>query len=294
MKKILLATLFSFVAFSAQAQEQTQQQVYGQKQNDTASYQPDHSYVDITNPFYIPERGFMADTRISYSREKLNTSINAPVASTGYRFLKNAKSLKASETLTYGITGTWAVYGSFGYDWTKKEGAASFRDWEWTLGTKVNTIDEAWRVQIGADVTRTNYTKWKGVINEDQKDTHLYLMAGTETGENVFAYTRFDYHNVDYGNDQQYDQFNIEGALHILAAQHTTANVGLRYTWDTIDHVRNRDLTFFAGGYIRTYQNLALGATLDYVLASTNRIKEPYAPDNQGAFSLGFNIKYEF
>lgn len=282
MKKLLFATVFSLAAFSAQAQEQA-----------TGAYPQTRTYADMTNPFYIPERGFMADSRISYSRVKLDASINAPRQS-GYRFLKNAKSFKASETLTYGITGTWAVYGTFAYDWTKKEGAASFRDWAWTIGTKVNTIDEAWRVQIGADVTRTDFTKWKGVINEDQKDTHLYLMAGTETGEKVFAYTRIDYHNIDYGNEQQYDEFNVEGALHILAGQQTTADVGLRFTWDTLDHVRNKDLIFFAGGYMNIYQNMALGITADYTLASSNNIKEPYAPDNQGTYTLGFNVKYEF
>ena len=282
MKKLLFTTVFTLASFSAQAQEQA-----------NTTYPETRTYADITNPFYIPERGFMADTNFSYTRSKLDASIDAPRES-GYRFLKNAKNFELSETLTYGITGTWAVYGTFAYDWTKKEGAASFRDWSWTLGTKVNTIDEAWRVQIGADVTRTDFTKWKGVINEDQKDTHLYLMAGTETGANVFAYTRFDYHNIDYGNDQQYDEFNVAGALHILAGQHTTADVGLRFTWDTLDHVRNKDLTFFAGGYINIYQNMALGLSADYTLASTNNIKEPYAPDNQGTYTLGFNVKYEF
>ena len=284
MKKLLFATVFTLAAFSAQAQEQEQTTAYPSSTN---------TYADITNPFYIPERGFMADSKLSYSRVKLDASINAPRQS-GYRFLKNAKNFELSETLTYGITGTWAVYGTFAYDWTKKEGAASFRDWSWTVGTKVNTIDEAWRVQIGADVTRTDYTKWKGVINEDQKDTHLYLMAGTETGANVFAYTRVDYHNIDYGNDQQYDEFNVAAALHILAGRQTTADVGLRFTWDTLDHVRNKDLTFFAGGYMNIYRNVALGITADYTLASSNNIKEPYSPDNQGTYTLGFNVKYEF
>ncbi len=282
MKKLLFATVFTLASFSAQAQEQA-----------NTTYPETRTYADITNPFYIPERGFMADTNFSYSNVKLDASINAPRES-GYRFLKNAKNFELSETLTYGITGTWAVYGTFAYDWTKKEGAASFRDWSWTIGTKVNTIDEAWRVQIGADVTRTDFTKWKGVINEDQKDTHLYVMAGTETGENVFAYTRVDYHNVEYGNNQQYDEFNIAGALHILAGQHTTADVGLKFTWDNLDRVRNKDLTFFAGGYMNIYQNMTLGISADYVLASANSIKEPYAPDNQGAFTLGFNVKYGF
>ncbi len=284
MKKLLFATVFTLAAFSAQAQEQEQTTAYPSSTN---------TYADITNPFYIPERGFMADSKLSYSRVKLDASINAPRQS-GYRFLKNAKNFELSETLTYGITGTWAVYGTFAYDWTKKEGAASFRDWSWTVGTKVNTIDEAWRVQIGADVTRTDYTKWKGVINEDQKDTHLYLMAGTETGANVFAYTRVDYHNIDYGNDQQYDEFNVAAALHILAGRQTTADVGLRFTWDTLDHIRNKDLTFFAGGYMNIYRNVALGITADYTLASSNNIKEPYSPDNQGTYTLGFNVKYEF
>lgn len=284
MKKLLFATVFTLAAFSAQAQAQTQNQ---NQQTGT------HTYADITNPFYIPEKGFIADSKLSYSYVKLDAAIKAPVQS-GYSVLKNAKNFTASETLTYGITGTWAVYGTFAYDWTKKEGSASFRDWSWTIGTKVNTIDEAWRVQIGADVTRTDYTKWKGVINEEQKDTHLYVMAGTETGADVFAYARADYHNIDYGNEQQYDEFNIEGALHILAGRQTTADVGLRFTWDTLDHVRNKDLTFFAGGYVNIYQNMALGLTADYVLASSNNIKQPYSPTNQGTYSVGVNLKYEF
>ncbi len=285
MKKLLYATVFTLAAFSAQAQQNQNQQ--------TDKYPQTNTYADITNPFYIPEKGFIADSKLSYSHVKLDASIKAPRQS-GSSVLKNAKNFMASETLTYGITGTWAVYGTFAYDWTKKEGSASFRDWSWMIGTKVNTVDEAWRVQIGADVTHTDYTKWKGVINEDQKDTHLYLMAGTETGANVFAYTRIDYHNIDYGNEQQYDEFNVEGALHILAGQQTTADVGLRFTWDTLDHVRNKDLTFFAGGHVNVYRNMALGLTADYTLASSNNIKQPYSPTNQGTFSVGVNMKYEF
>ena len=279
MKKLLLATVFGLTAFSAQAQEQ--------------SYPGARSYADITNPFYIPERAFLADSNLSYSRVKLNASINAP-AKTRFRVLKNADKYTASETLTYGITGTWAIYGTLNYDWTKKEGASSFRDWSWTVGTKVNTIEDAWRVQIGADVTRTDYTKWKNVDNEDQKNTHLYLMAGTETSDKVFAYTRFDYQNIDYGNNQQYDVFSIDAALHLIPAAQTAADVGLRFSWDTMNNVRNKDLTFFADGYTNLYQNVALGLKFDYVLASSNNIKLPFSPTNQGAYTLGVNLKYEF
>ena len=161
MKKLLLATVFGLAAFSAHAQEQ--------------NYPTARSYTDITNPFYIPERAFLADSDLSQSRVRLNAAINAP-AKTRFRVLKNADKYTASETLTYGITGTWAIYGTLAFDWTKKEGASSFHDLAWTVGTKINTIEDAWRVQIGADVTRTDYSRWKGVINEDQKNTHLYLI----------------------------------------------------------------------------------------------------------------------
>lgn len=279
MKKLLLATVFGFIAFSAQAQEK--------------GYPAARSYVDITNPFYIPERGFLADSDLSFSRVRLDASINAP-RQTGFPVLKNANKYAASETLTYGITGTWAVYGTIAYDWTKKEGASSFRDWNWTVGTKVNTIEDAWRIQIGADVTRTRYTKWKGVINENRKDTHLYVMAGTETGEKAFVYTRLDYRNINYANNLQYDVFSVDAALHLTPSAEQTADVGLRFAWDTLGRVRNRDLIFFADGYMSLYQNLALGLKADYVLASANNIKIPYAPTNQGSYSLGLNIKYEF
>ncbi len=281
MKKILYATVFTLTAFSAQAQEQAQAKTATQ------------GFADMTNPFYITDRGFMLDSKLTYSNVKLDASINAP-RKAGYPVLKNARKSALTETLTYGITGTWAVYGSVGFDWTKKDGAASFHDWEWMIGTKVNTIDEAWRVQIGADVTRTDFSKWKERSNEDQKDTHLYMMAGTETGEKVFAYTRLDYHNIGYGNDQQYDEYDITGAMHIQAGERSTADVGLRFSWDTMDHVRNKDLTFFADGSLFVYRNMALGISAEYVLAGTNNIKEPYAPDDQGAYSLGFNVKYEF
>ena len=143
-------------------------------------------------------------------------------------------------------------------------------------------------------MTRTNYTKWKGVINDDQKNTHLYIMAGTETGDKVFAYTRADYQNIDYGNDQQYDVFSISAALHITPAAQTSSDVGLRFAWDTLDQVKNKDLIFFADGYINLYQNIAIGLKADYILASSNNIKLPYAPTNQGSYSLGVNLKYEF
>ena len=282
MKKLLLTTVFCLTAFSAQAQDK-----------DNKTYPAARSYADITNPFYIPERALLADTNVAVSRAKLDFTINAP-AQTGFPFLKNARKYTASETLTYGITGTWAVYGTYAYDWTKKEGAASFRDNEWTIGTKVNTIEDAWRVQIGADVTRTNYTKWKGVINEDRKDTHLYLMAGTETGEKVFAYTRFNYNNINYGNDRQYDVFSIDAALHLTANAETTTDLGLRFSWDTLDRAKNKDLTFFADGYMNLYQNIAVGIKTEYVLASSNKVKIAFAPDNQGSYSLGVNLKYEF
>ena len=281
MKKFLLATVFGLAAFSAQAQE-------GGK-----GYSEARSYTDITNPFYIPEKAFLADTDVSYTRKRLDASINAPVQS-GYRVLKNANSYLASETLTYGITGTWAVYGTFAYDWTKKNGASSFSERVWSMGTKVNTIEDAWRVQIGADVTRTDFSKWKGVVNSDQKDTHLYVMAGTETGDKVFAYTRVDYHTIEYGNNRQYDQFSVDAALHFTSSAQSTADAGLRFSWDTLNRVKNKDLTFFADGYMYLYQNIALGLKLDYVLASSNNIKTPFAPTNQGAHTLGVNLKYEF
>ncbi|MBO4644710.1 MAG: hypothetical protein J5716_08920 [Alphaproteobacteria bacterium] len=279
MKKLLLATVFGLVAFSAQAQEQ--------------KYPTARSYADITNPFYIPEKAFLADSNLSYSRVKLNHSINAP-EQTRFGVLKDAHKYTASETLTYGITGTWAVYGTYAYDWTKKEGASSFRDWAWTVGTKVNTIDDAWRVQIGADLTRSTYTKWKGVINEDQKNTHLYLMAGTETGDKVFVYARADYQNIGYGDDLQYDVFSIDAAAHLTPAAETSADAGLRFSWDSMANVKSKDLTFFADGYMNLYRNIALGLKFDYVLASTNNIKMPFAPTNQGTYTLGVNLKYEF
>lgn len=281
MKKLLLATVFTLASFSVQAQENKE------------AYPSAHSYADMTNPFYIPERAFLSDAEISFSRVKLNPSIKAPVQS-GFGMLKNANSYKVSETLTYGITGTWAVYGTFAYDWTKKEGAASFRDAAWSIGTKVNTVEDAWRVQIGADITKTSFSKWKGVSNEDQKDTHLYLMAGTETGEKVFVYTRFDYHNIEYGNEQQYDEYGIDAAVHFTPSAQITADTGLRFSWDTMDFVKSKDLTFFADGYTKLYQNIALGLKFDYVLASSNNIKQPLSPTNQGTYSFGVNLKYEF
>ena len=107
MKKLLLATVFSLFSFSVQAQEQMN------------GYPAARTYADMTNPFYIPERTFSADSNLSYSRVKLNASLNAP-AKSGFPVLKNASKYMASETLTYGITGTWAIYGTFAYDWTKK------------------------------------------------------------------------------------------------------------------------------------------------------------------------------
>ena len=281
MKKLLLTTVFCLAAFSAHAQEKN------------GNYPEARGYVDITNPFYIPGKAFLADSKVSFTRVKLNASINAP-AQTGFPVLKNAKKHTASEMLTYGITETWAVYGGLSYDWTKKEGSASFRDWSWTVGTKVNTIEDVWRVQIGADVTRTDFTKWKGVINENQKSTHLYLTAGTETGEKVFAYTRLDYQNIGYGNNQQYDVFAVDAAMHLTPDARTTADVGLRFSWDTQDRVRNKDLTFFADGYMNLYQNIVVGLSADYVLAGSNNIELPFAPTNQGSYTLGVNLKYEF
>lgn len=281
MKKVLLATVFSIVAFSSQAQEVSN------------GYTEARSYTDITNPFYIPEKAFLADTGISYSHRKLDASVRAP-AKTGYRFLKDANRYTASETLTYGITGTWAVYGTLAYDWTKKNGASSFNEKIWTIGTKVNTIEDIWRVQIGADVTRTDISKWKGVINKDQKDTHLYVMAGTETGDKVFAYGRADYNNIEYGNDQQYDQYSISAALHFTPSAQAAADAGLRFSWDTMNHVKSKDLTFFADGYMYLYQNIAVGLNLDYVLAGSNNIKGSPSPTNQGSYTIGANVKYEF
>ena len=51
MKKLLFATVFTLASFSVQAQEQA-----------NTSYPETRTYADITNPFYNPERGYMADT----------------------------------------------------------------------------------------------------------------------------------------------------------------------------------------------------------------------------------------
>lgn len=257
--------------------------------------------ADITNPFYIPEKGFLTDSKISIGRRKLDGSITAPAFS-GSSYMKNGKQTRLSEGITYGITSTWAVYGNVGYDWLKQNNAGSFQDWDWTIGTKINTIDEAWRVQVGAEITRTDYTQWKDASNRDRKNTTLYVMAGTETGENVFFYTKFKYQNIDFGDNQGYNIYSADAALH-LTARDVAGDVGLQFAWDNLknwnhmgnkESIRNRDLTFFGGAYMNVRSNMAVGLDFDYVLASTNSIKAAYAPDNQGSYSLGFNVKYEF
>ena len=68
----------------------------------------------------------------------------------------------------------------------------------------------------------------------------------------------------------------------------------MRFSWDTLDHVKNKYLTFFADGYKNLYRNIAVGLNAEYVLAGSNNIKLPFAPTDQGAFTLGVNLKYEF
>ena len=73
-----------------------------------------------------------------------------------------------------------------------------------------------------------------------------------------------------------------------------TGDVGMTFNFDNISHVRDRDLTLFGAGYLSIQNNIAVGFEADYVLASNNSIKTAYAPDNQGSYSLGVNLKYEF
>ena len=68
----------------------------------------------------------------------------------------------------------------------------------------------------------------------------------------------------------------------------------MTFNFDNISHVRDRDFTFFGAGYISVNNNMAVGLEADYVLSSTNSIKTAYAPDNQGSYSLGVKLKYEF
>ncbi len=248
------------------------------------------AFADITNPFYIPERAFLTDSKIEIGRKNLDASVKAPHG----KYLQDGKFVKMSEKVTYGITGTWAVYAGAGYDWMRKSHDGSFNIGDWTVGTKINTIDEAWRVQIGGEVTRFNYSKWRGVSNDNRKDTNLYLMAGTETGANVFFYTKFLYQDTDYADNRGYDNYALTAAVHLTSGKGATGDVGATFNFDNISHVRDRDLTFFGAGYLSIQNNIAVGFEADYVLASNNSIKTAYAPDNQGSYSLGVNLKYEF
>lgn len=248
------------------------------------------AFADITNPFYIPERAFLTDSKIEFGRKNLDASVKAPHG----KYLQDGKFVKMSEKVTYGITGTWAVYAGAGYDWMRKNNDGSFNIGDWTVGTKINTIDEAWRVQIGGEVTRFNYSKWRGVSNDNRKDTNLYLMAGTETGANVFFYTKFLYQDTDYANNHGYDNYALTAAVHLTSGKGATGDIGATFNFDNISHVRDRDLTLFGAGYLSVQNNIAVGFEADYVLASNNSIKTAYAPDNQGSYSLGVRLKYEF
>ncbi len=246
--------------------------------------------ADITNPFYISEKAFLSETKLSFGQKRFDAAVLSP--RTGV--LRSAKFHRLDEQLSYGITNTWAVYGSLGYDRTGQTGTGTLKIGEWSLGTKVNTIDEAWRIQIGADISRKHYRSWRGVKNDTGKDTHLYVMGGTETGERVFFYMRGDYHSIEYNNQRSYNLYEATAAAHITSEKGITADGGLTFSMDDMQGVKNRDLTLFAKGYKAINNAMSVGLEADYVLASENSIKAAFAPDNQGSYSLGVSFKYEF
>lgn len=263
-KTLLLATAFGIVSTAARA--------------------------DITNPFYIPEKAFLSETKLSFGQKRLDAAVQSP--KTGV--LRSAKFRRMEEGISYGITNTWAVYGSLGFDRTRQHDAGTLQAGDWSIGTKVNTVDEAWRIQIGADISRKHYRRWRGVKNDTAKDTHLYLMAGTETGERVFFYMRGDYHSIEYTDKRSYNLYEATAAAHVTTDKGITADGGLTFSLDDIQGVRNRDLTVFAKGYKAINNAVSVGLEADYVLASENSIKAAFAPDNQGSYSLGVALKYEF
>ena len=183
--------------------------------------------ADITNPFYLPTEGhFLSVTNLETNRTQ--------VEKTGV-FKGHANTYAARETLAYGLTDNWTVYGAvanlFNHDLEREYGLALNNDhnFMYTVGTAYNWTADRWLVQLNAEYETYDPRSWYGKHNLEnnrwQKALGAGIKVGYDAGCGFTPYATFDVSgNIDNadrdlnysafaGAHKQVDKWAVDGGV---------------------------------------------------------------------------------
>lgn len=242
--------------------------------------------ADITNPFYLPTEGhFLSTTTLQAARahyEKNHISL-------GYE-----KENTMSETLAYGLTDDWSVYGTIENTFMHhQEVLNNDHNFAYALGTAYNYTADKWLVQVHGQYNTLDPRSWVGkrnvVNNRWLKELNAGVKVGYEAGCGFTPYATFDV----TGNIDAADRYLAYSAF--LGAHKQVDKVavdaGVRYDFTT-DHGYYEDandawkLEADVDYYVR--DNVTVGAYGTYYLGGEDHNYVDYD------YTLGLALKVAF
>lgn len=237
---------------------------------------------DITAAFYTPAQGkFLSSTTLETSRVKADNGVNEEVA----------KSLIASEELTYGVTDNFAVFGTVANAFNVDKEYDNNRNFAYELGAKYTmtygkvlgqvvlgyqTRDP--RSWYGKEAEGLEYStnKWEKVINGEVKLGYV-LDCG------LTPYTTFSVSDDITHSAKDKDYAWFLGAHKML--DKVSLDGGFRYDFDSDD---------FEAWYVQAEanyfvkDNMTVGVFGDYYLGGTGH------KDVEYDYTVGLNAKVAF
>lgn len=267
----------------------------------TVAFATSASAYDLIHPFYGPSEGKITSTTSYDYTFRKGENIGF-----GEAIRQENRAHKWAETLDYGITDNWTVYGeisrAYHKSWEKEYGEKynkyHTRYNQYGLATSYNLIND------GEDFLQVYGGYWQGRFSSSDNDRSHYAMnkgydVKVKYGHNfdiATPYVELGYSNtLNHGsnNDAAYDVY--VGAYEKLA-EHVGAELGVRYTkaessseeWDLEAKV----------GYLLT-EKVALIANAAYLLDSsvkTDAYRNIWgtSPETDKAFKLGLSLKVDF
>jgi len=242
--------------------------------------------TDITNPFYLPTEGhFLSETNLETNRTHIKKT-------------EDQNTYAAAETLAYGLTDNWSVYGTLAnYFMHDAPGLNNDHNFEYTLGTAYNLTHGKWLVQLSAEYNTYDPRTWVGKRNTDwfagnnrwHKELGAGIKVGYEAGCGFTPYATFDVNgNIDDA-DRALDYSAFVGAH--KQVDKVAVDGGVRYDFTT-------DKGYYEGSneewrleadvdyYVR--DNVTVGAYGSYYLGGEGR------HDVAHDYTLGLALKVAF
>ena len=205
---------------------------------------------------------------------------------------------EASETLTYGLTDNWSVYGFIANVFQHDTGLNNEHNFGYTLGTAYNWTADKWLVQLHGEYNTYDPRSWYGKRNTDwttgnnrwQKFFNAGIKLGYEAGCGFTPYTTFD---VD-GNFDDADRW-LEYSWFVGAHKQVdkwAVDAGVRYDFDSDDNeawYAQAEANYFVK------DNITVGVFGDYYLGGSPQLGGAVTrKDVDYNYDLGLNVKVAF